>query len=181
MESFNRNLKQIDFRTFFHDQITTFDYGDLFASRRVLVFSVTNLYTTCTALYIKSFEQAYNNLMSMGIDNIYAIDSSDWLVGPTLDQTQVDIKGLPDRDMKFVSAVAGYANNNNNIVDLARHWQYMMLLNDGTPEKLWTAPFKKDTRLSILKSKDLRYYRLGPDKVAEYLLDNTEQTKYNIV
>jgi peroxiredoxin len=171
MESFNLKLTQIEFKTFYRNQIHTFDYDNLFANRRILIASLNNLYTTCTGLYIKSFENCYDELISLGLDDVCLVDSSDWLVGPMMDKKKTEIKGLPDRNLQFVSAVADHASNSNNIVDLARHWQYMMIINNGQPEKLWTSPYKNGLTLTLLKNRSLRYRGLGPDVVKKYLVD----------
>jgi peroxiredoxin len=172
MESFSHKLKQITFKTFHRNQLATFDYDDLFSNRRVLIFSITNAYTRCSGLHIKSFELAYQKLLDLGLDNVYAIDSTDWLVGPMMDKKSADIIGLPDRDLKFVESVAELANNKNDIIDLARFWQYVILINNGEPEKLWRSPFKKQTSLSILKNPDVRYRGIGVNTIEKYLVDN---------
>jgi peroxiredoxin len=172
MESFSHKLKQITFKTFHRNQLVTFDYDDLFSNRRVLIFSITNAYTRCSGLHIKSFELAYQKLLDLGLDNVYAIDSTDWLVGPMMDKKSADIIGLPDRDLKFVESVAELANNKNDINELARLWQYVIIINNGEPEKLWSSPFKKQTSLSILKNPSVRYRGLSVDIIEKYLVDN---------
>ena len=172
MESFSHKLKQITFKTFHRNQLVTFDYDELFSNRRVLIFSINNSYTRCSGLHIKSFELAYQKLLDLGLDNVYAIDSSDRLIGPMMDKKSTDIVGLPDRDLEFVNAVAKLTNNNNDIKDLARLWQYVIIINSGEPEKLWSSPFKKQTSLSVLKNPTLRYRGLGVNIIEKYLVDN---------
>jgi len=171
MESFSHKLKQITFKTLHRNQLVTLDYDDLFSNRRVLIFSITNAYTRCSGLHIKSFELAYQKLLDLGLDNIYAIDSTDWLVGPMMDKKPVDIIGLPDRDLKFVEAVAKLTNNTTDIKDLAQLWQYVIIINNGELEKLWSSPFKKQTSLAILKNPNLRYRGIGVDTIETYLID----------
>ena len=173
MESFSRKLKQITFKTFYRNQLETFDYDNLFLNRRVLVFSITNIQAQCSGLHIKSFEQSYQKLLDLGLDDIYAVDSTNWLVGPMMDKKLTGIRGLPDRDLAFISAVAEYANNKCSINDLARLWQYLIIINNGSPEKMWSAPFKKELPLHVLKNPTLRYRGLSIDKIEKYLVDNS--------
>jgi peroxiredoxin len=172
MESFVLKLKQIVFKTFHRNQVEVFDYDDLFADRRVLVLAVNNIMTTSTGVYMESFEQEYQHIIDLGIDAIYIVDSDDLLVGPWADKRPQPIIGLPDRGQQFVSAVAEHFQINKPVVELARHWQYMIVINNGTPEKLWQAPYKSNLDLQLLKSNNLRYFKLGPDVIKKYLVDH---------
>lgn len=172
MESFSLNLKQIEFKTFYRNQMATFGYDDLFAGRRVIVFSINNSFATNSGEQLEQFEIAYSNLKSLGVDDIYAVDSDDWLIGPMVDKRRTDIRGLPDRNMDFVKLVSEYYNINKDVSILAKKWQYMVIITDGRPEKLWHTPFKEGTALSIMKDATVRYRGLTIDKIEKYLVDN---------
>lgn len=152
--------------------MVTFGYEDLFAGRRVIVFSLTNYRTLCSVEQLEGFMHRYDWFKQHGIDDIYAVDSSDWLVGPWLDKRRVEIKGLPDRDMKFVRAVADHYDYKKDTVELARLWQYVVIINDGVPEKLWHNPFKANAPLVILKDQKYRYRKISAGVVQDYLVDN---------
>jgi peroxiredoxin len=171
MESFSHNLKKLVFKTFYRNQMATFDYDNLFAERRVIVFSITNAYTTCSGKHMEQFEQAHKQLRELGIDDIYVIDSTDWLVGPWADKRSTDIKGLPDRNKQFVSALAQHYNISYDIDELARFWQYIVIINNGEPEKFWYNPFTANTLLRVLKDPMYRYRKLSTDMVLKYLVD----------
>lgn len=172
MESFSRNLKQLTFKTFYCNQVETFDYDNLFADRRVLVFSITNSYTRCSGVHIKSFESNYQRLLELGLDDVYAVDSVDWLIGPMMDKKKTEIRGLPDRDMSFIKSVAEYAGRTENINELCNWWRYVIIINNGEPEKIWFSPFKSNSSLVIRKNFDLRYRGLEVDKIEKYLIDS---------
>ena len=174
MESFSRNLKQITFKTFYRNQLATFDYDDLFADRRVLVFSISNSYTRCSGVHIKNFERNYQRLLELGLDDVYVVDSVDWLIGPMMDKKKTDIRGLPDRDMSFIKLAAEFAGRTENIDELSRWWQYMIIINHGEPEKIWSSPFKTNTSLVIRKNFDLRYRGLTMDRIEKYLVDTNQ-------
>jgi peroxiredoxin len=169
---FQEQLKQITFKTFHRNQIATFNYGDLFSARRVIVLSITNQRTTDSEAYVDSFVQAYSTLLKNGIDNMYVVDSYDMLVGPWADKR--NLIGLPDRDMQFAKILAEECSYHKKLFDLARYWQYITIINNGELEKLWCNNFKSDTMLHVLKSQSFRYKKLSADVVLKYLIDNTK-------
>lgn len=151
--------------------MATFDYDDLFANRRVIVFSITNFRTLDSADQLHAFAKNYNWFKSNGIDDVYCVDSTDPMMAPWADKKTKDIKALPDRDMEFVRIVANNFDYNKKIFDLARYWQYVVVINNGMPEKLWHSEFDETLPLAVLKSKESRYKNLSIDTIQEYLLD----------
>lgn len=151
--------------------MATFGYDDLFADQRVIVFSITNYRTICSVNQLEGFVNLHAWFKEHGIDGIYVIDSTDWLIGPWLDKRSTDIIGLPDRDMQFVKMLADHCEYEKETFDLARFWQYVTIINNGEPEKIWHNPFKADAPLVILKDKTYRYRKLSADVVQEYLFD----------
>lgn len=173
MESFSHKLKQITFKTFYRNQLVTFDYDNLFSNRRVLIFSISNTHTKCTASHIQSFESTYQRFLSLGLDNVYAIDPVDWLVGPMMDKRNPEICGLPDRNFEFGQLVADLVGRTENVQDLYPWWQYVIIVTNGEPEKCWSSPFKKNVSLSIQK-RFLRYHGLNIDNIEKYLIDTRQ-------
>jgi len=171
---FQQTLKQLSFKTFYHNQMETFGYDDLFANRRVVVFSLTNFRTVCSGTHLRGFVDSYTQFKELGINDIYVVDSTDWLIGPYIDKRAPDLKGLPDRDMAFVRAVADYYNYQKETFDLARYWQYIVIINNGEPEKLWHNPFKEGAQLQALKDKAYRYRKMSAESVLNYLVDNQQ-------
>lgn len=169
--NFQTTLKQITFKTFYHNQIQTFGYDDLFAGQRVIVFSLTNFRTLCSGRQLRSYIDNLPELKNLGINSVYVIDSTDWLIAPYMDKRTSDILALPDRDMTFVKALADHCDYDKPSFDLARYWQYVVLINNGEPEKLWHNPFKSGAPLRILKDQDYRYRKLSADTVVKYLVD----------
>ena len=151
--------------------MATFGYDDLFADRRVVVFSLTNFRTICSGLHFRSFLDNYSRFKELGIDNIYVVDSTDWLIGPYIDKRSQDLIGLPDRDMSFVRAVADHYEYPRDTFDLARYWQYIVIIKNGEPEKLWHNSFKADAQLRVLKDRVYRYRKISGETVLEYLVD----------
>jgi len=171
---FQNKLKQLLFKTFYHNQVTTFGYDDLFADQRVIVLSITNQRTTDSEKYINGFVDNYKKFKELSVDKICVVDSTDWLIGPYIDKCSQDLIGLPDRNMQFVGALAEEFNYHKELIDLARYWQYITIINNGKLEKFWHNPFKSNTMLHVLKSQDFRYKKLSADVVLKYLVDNTK-------
>jgi hypothetical protein len=82
---------------------------------------------------------------------------------------------LADTDRKFVSILAEYCGTEKPVEHLARFWQYIALINNGIPEKLWQKPVPVDTAWKIIKHPKFRYHGLGPLKVMEYLDNQAKQ------
>lgn len=181
--TFQEKLKQIEFKTIYRGQMTTFDYDSLFANRRVIVFSITNIRTVCSVAQFKKYEIVFNNtLKNLGIDDVCAVDSTDWMIGPWVDcmgdvtarenPDWTRLKGLPDRDHSFVKLISEHYQYQKDLKDLARLWQYVIIINNGEPEKFWHNPFKADAPLKVLKNQEYRYRKLAPRVVRSYLVDN---------
>lgn len=171
---FQQTLKQLSFKTFYHNQVATFGYDDLFADQRTIVFSLTNFRTICSGNQLDGFMQNYDRFRELGIDKICVVDSTDWLIGPMMDKRETEIIGLPDRDMLFVRTVADHYEYAKETFDLARFWQYVIIINNGQPEYLWHNAFKSDAQLSVLKDQAYRYRKISSDVVLKYLVDKAK-------
>lgn len=168
---FQQTLKNISFTTYHRNQLTTYGYDDMFANRRVIVFSVPQYRTISSSRHLQDYIDNADDLLNNGIDDLCAIDSTDWLIGPMMDKKSKIIKGLPDRDSKFIVALAEHYNYQKPVGELSRLWQYVTIINNGEPEKLWHNPFRADTKLVILKDNEYRYRKLSADMVLKYLVD----------
>lgn len=168
---FQQTLKNLSFTTYHHNQLTTFDYDDIFADRRVIIFSVPQFRTISSGRHSQDYINNAECFLNNGIDGLYAIDSTDWLIGPMMDKKSKVVVGLPDRDCKFIVALAEYYKYQKPIGELSRLWQYVTIINNGEPEKIWYNPFKADTKLVILKDSTYRYRKLSADVVLKYLVD----------
>jgi len=154
--------------------MATFGYDNLFAYRRVIVFSLPQFFTLCAGRQLRSYKDQYEQLRAHGIDDVCAIDSTNWLIGPHIDKRSDTIKGLPDRGMKFIEALAAHYNYQKPVTELARLWQYVVLINNGEPEKIWSNPFKENIPLSVLKDPQYRFRKLSADIILKYLIDNPQ-------
>lgn len=168
---FQTKLENIEFKTIKQNRVATLGFADLFANRRVVVFSITNVVTASTLDFFKEYDGAYNELLQLGIDDVYAV-STDPMIAPSAERFSKTIIGLADRNTEFVKYVADYFKVDKDLVDLSRRWQYAVIINNGVPEKLIQTPLKKDMTWKIFKNSAYRYYGSRVEKVKKYLLDN---------
>jgi peroxiredoxin len=166
---FQLQLKQIEFKTYFRNQAQKFGYEDLFLNRRVLVFSITRMYFWQSAEHLRQFDQAYEKLLSLGLDDVYAVNSAELMFGPWCDKQSKKIKGLSNINGGFVSALAAYYSNTKPIKDLSTVWQYITIIDNGVPEYLWENPFKVNMPVHIIKDPGYLYRKLSSDLVINYL------------
>jgi len=166
---FQTQLKTAEFKTYFRNQAQTFGYEDLFLNRRVVVFSITRMYHWQSTEYVKKFDTQYENLLSMGVDDVYAINSAELLFGPWCDKQTKKIKGLANIDGQFVSALANHYKNNKPLPDLKNLWQYIAVVDNGVPENMWQNPFKAGMPLYVAKDPGYLYRNLNTNLVVNYL------------
>jgi peroxiredoxin len=136
ISDFQTTLQSITFKTFHQNQLTTLGFDDLFKNKRVVVFSTTRMGPTSNQ-YLGKFHLARSELAIRNIDATYAINSTEWIIGPWVDKLHHSLIGLPDRDCKFVEALAKHCNLTKPVEDAAKHWEYILIIKNGDIEKIW--------------------------------------------
>jgi len=173
---FQTQLKQIRFKTYFHNRAEMPDYESLFDRRRVAVFSIPQVFSSKTFQHFKSFTDNYNHLLSLGIDDVYAVNSTELIAAPWADKHSKHIKGLVNIDQQFIKSLANFYQLAHPLKDLSNNWQFITVINCGVPEKLWYVPFKANMPWMAIKNDMWRYRNLKVDQLIEYLkqpVDNT--------
>ena len=147
----NRKLPDVTFKTRVHDAAvegpnpyrwqdrTT---ADLFGAKRVVVFSLPGAYTpTCSNKQCPSFELAYQEILGLGVDEVYCISVNDAFVmfqwGKSLGLK--NIKLIPDGSGAFTRRM-GMLINKEHLGFGYRSWRYAMVANDGVVEKWFEEP-----------------------------------------
>jgi peroxiredoxin len=174
MASSEHNLKNIVFTTYHRNQVLKLGYDDLFSNRRVIIFSLTNIYGNMSYPQLKKFDNEYEKIKALGFDDIYCISSDELTIAPWADIHAKNIIGLPDNTHEFLKIVAQHSGLNAELDDMAQYWQYIAIIDNGSIEKLLYNYIKKDLPLRILKSEKYRYHNLGLDGLYTYL--NINQT-----
>jgi peroxiredoxin len=112
---------------------------DIFAGKRVVVFSLPGAFTpTCSTYQVPGYEDAYDEMVSFGIDEVYVISVNDafvmrkWMI----DQGVEKIKALPDGNGSFTEAM-GMLVDKSNLGFGKRSWRYSMVVNNMEIEQIF--------------------------------------------
>ena len=140
---------------------------DIFAGKRVVVFSLPGAFTpTCSTTHLPGYDAAYEEIKSLGIDEVYCVSVNDAFVmfqwGKNMEVKNVKL--LPDGNGEF-SRKIGMLVEKSNLGFGMRSWRYSMVVNDGKVEQAFiedgysdnceTDPFEVsdvNTMLNYLKS-----------------------------
>jgi len=107
--------------------------GDLFAGKRVVVFSLPGAFTpTCTSEQVPAFERTYDEFKAAGVDEVYCVSVNDAFVmyqwGKMLDVKNVKL--LPDGSGDFTRRI-GMLIKKNHVGFGDRSWRYAMVVDNG--------------------------------------------------
>lgn len=119
---------------------------DLFAGRRVLMFSLPGAFTpTCSTYQLPSFEQLASEIYAEGIDEIYCLTVNDafvcnaWAKANNLKEIQV----IPDGSGKFTEAMNMMVDK-DNLGFGRRSWRYACIVDNGTIEDWFIEEGRED-------------------------------------
>lgn len=138
---------------------------EIFLGNRVVVFSLPGAFTpTCSTFQVPGFEQNYDAIREMGIDEVYVISVNDTFVMRKwmLDQNVCKVKFIPDGNGEFTRQI-GMLVDKSNLGFGSRSWRYAMVVNNGVIEKWFEEPGREDNGESD------PYGETSPENVMEYL------------
>lgn len=144
---------------------------DLFAGKRVVLFSLPGAFTpTCSAYQLPGFEEKYQMIRSQNIDEIYCISVNDAFVmnAWAKDQNIEKVKLIPDGNAYFTRSM-GQLVTKSNIGFGERSWRYAAIIDDGVIEKLFIEKMKMDN------STQDPYEETTPDKILDYLVSFSKE------
>ena len=139
--------------------------GDLFAGKRVVVFSLPGAFTpTCSTEQCPAFERDYDALKAAGADEVYCLSVNDAFVmyqwGRHLGLEKVKL--LPDFTRRM-----GMLIRKDHLGFGERSWRYAMVVDDGVVSGWFEEPGINDEGLD-----DDPYGESAPDKVLAWLQAN---------
>jgi peroxiredoxin len=178
-----RRLPDIVFKTRLRDEgvpgpnpyrwqdVTT---ADLFANKRCVAFSLPGAFTpTCSTKQCPSFDQLYQEIRALGIDDVYCISVNDAFVmfnwGRSLNIRHVKL--IPDGSGQFTRRM-GMLVNKEHLGFGYRSWRYAMVTDNGIVEKWFEEPGINDDGLD-----DDPYEVTDPDTVIAYLRSSAAAPK----
>jgi peroxiredoxin len=138
---------------------------DLFAGKRVVIFSLPGAFTpTCSAYQLPGFEEKYEDFKNLGIDEIYCISVNDGFVmnAWAQDQNIQNVKLIPDGNAYFTRSM-GMLVSKSNLGFGERSWRYAAVVKDGIIEKLFVEAGQRDNADSD------PYEATTPENVLEYV------------
>ena len=144
---------------------------DLFAAKRVVIFSLPGAFTpTCSAYQLPGFEEWYEEFDSLGIDAIYCISVNDTFVmnAWAKDQGIKNVQLIPDGNAYFTRSM-GQLVMKSNLGFGERSWRYAAVVDNGIIEKLFEEPGKGDNAI------DDPYGETSPEKVLEYVKSTVKE------
>lgn len=124
------------------DDWKTLSSNELFANRRVVVFSLPGAFTpTCSSTHLPRYNQLAKTFKKNGIDEICCVSVNDtfvmnaWLA----DQEAQNITVIPDGNGEFTAGMEMLVDK-NDIGFGKRSWRYSMLVDNGVVEKMFIEP-----------------------------------------
>ena len=142
---------------------------DIFGGKRVVVFSLPGAFTpTCSTYQVPGFEEAYNDILATGVDEVYVISVNDTFVMRKwmLDQNIEKIKFIPDGNGEFTRQM-GMLVDKCNLGFGPRSWRYAMVVRDGVVEKWFEEPGREDNCESD------PYGETDPKNIMSYLVSSS--------
>ena len=158
-------VPQVEFVFRENGEFVTRTTSDLFAGKRVIIFSLPGAFTpTCSAYQLPGFEDNYDEFAALGIDAIYCISVNDGFVmnAWAKDQGIEKVQLIPDGNAHFTRAM-GQLVRKSNLGFGERSWRYAAVVDNQIIEKLFEEPGKSDN------AADDPYGETTPEAVLEYV------------
>lgn len=129
-------VPQVDFYFREGGEFVTRTSKELFAGKRVVLFALPGAFTpTCTEQMLPGFEAAYDEIRSLGVDEVYCLsmDNAFVLNAWFKDLGIEKVKPLPDGNGSWTTAVKMAVGKENVGLGVCS-WRYAVVLNDGDLE-----------------------------------------------
>lgn len=152
----NRRIPDVVFKTRVRDESIGGDNPfrwqdvravDVFAGRRIVLFSLPGAFTpTCTTEQCPAYEREYDELRSLGADEVYCVSVNDAFVmyqwGRHLEIAKVKL--LPDGSGHFTRRM-GMLVDKDHLGFGYRSWRYAAVVDDGVVTAWFEEPGINDT------------------------------------
>ena len=137
---------------------------DLFAGKRALVFSLPGAFTpTCSTYQLPGFEENYETIKAMGIDEIYVSSVNDAFVMNAWAQSLDirNVKVIPDGNGELADSV-GMLVDMSAVTFGKRSRRFAAVIKDGAVEQMFVEPEGTATNPDP-------YGETSPESVMKYL------------
>lgn len=112
---------------------------EIFKGKRVVVFALPGAFTpTCSSTHLPGYEEAYDEIKSLGIDEVYCLSVNDAFVMYQWGKQQgvEKVKLIPDGNGEFTEGMEMLVKK-KNLGFGNRSWRYSMVVADGVIEKIF--------------------------------------------
>jgi thioredoxin-dependent peroxiredoxin len=116
--------------------------SELFRGKKIVVFALPGAFTpTCSSTHLPGYEAKYDELRTLGVDEVYCLSVNDAFVMFQWAKHQgvSKVKMLPDGSGAFTTAMNMLVKKDNLGFGL-RSWRYSMYVEDGKIQKLFVEP-----------------------------------------
>ena len=116
--------------------------SSMFDNKRVAVFALPGAFTpTCSSTHLPGYEEAYQDLKNLGIDEVYCLSVNDaFTMNAWFKQMGVqNVKPIPDGTGEFTRKM-GMLVNKDNLGFGMRSWRYSMVVDNGVIDNMWAEP-----------------------------------------
>ena len=141
---------------------------EIFKGKSVVVFSLPGAFTpTCSSTHLPGFEAHYDEIKSLGVDEIYCLSVNDAFVMHQWAKHQgvKKVKMLPDGSCLFTKGM-GMLVKKDDLGFCERSWRYSMYVEDGKIKKVFSeAGFSDDCPTDPFEVSDA-------DTMIKYLKEN---------
>ena len=151
----NKHVPEVVFKTRVRDESVEgenpFRWQDVsseevFSGKTIVIVALPGAFTpTCSSTHLPGFEQKYQELKDLGVDEVYCLSVNDafsmfqW--GKNLGVEKVKL--LPDGNGDFTRGM-GMVVKKENLGFGDRSWRYAMVVKDGEVQEIFEEPCKCD-------------------------------------
>ena len=128
--------------TFIGGEWKDIDTTELFDNKKVVLFALPGAFTpTCSSQQLPGYEAKYEELKSMGIDEVYCLSVNDaFVMNAWFKDTNVKkVKPIGDGEGVFTQGMGMLVNKPKQGFGM-RSWRYSAVINDGVVEKFFEEP-----------------------------------------
>ena len=145
------------------------DTTEIFDNKKVVVFALPGAFTpTCSSEQLPGYEEKYDEIKALGIDEIYCLSVNDAFVMNAWlrDEKITKVKAIGDGEAIFTQGMGMLVNKPKQGFGM-RSWRYSMLVNNGEVLKVFEEPGKNNA-----SDDDDPYTVSNPATMIKYLKDN---------
>ncbi len=164
-----QKVPEVTFKTRHNGDWKDITSKDLFAGKRVVVFSLPGAFTpTCSSTHLPRYNDLIPIFKENGIDDVICLSVNDGFVMDAwgVSQEAENLTLIPDGNGDFTKGM-GMLVDKSAIGFGKRSWRYSMLVNDGVIEKMFIEPDKPGDPFEVSDADTMLKYINSEVKLTE--------------